>query len=447
MKIVLKSPEKGGKKNRRLNMGKKVFLMGLLFLLLVVPVYAEDMVYVSNAGDKSLSLVSTGTDQIVATISIGTKGSWPSNQWNTKYFAFNTKKGVDIVSVTGDVVSSLNLKSKKNWQDFTPDGKLLVTSSRDVDISYFIDMNEASDNFGKVIAKVQWPKKFGICDMTISPDGKYGYVPGIFSDKFGVLDLQNKKILKIIDIPRINKDSAVKPFMSTVTWDGKYVFVENEELGKGKGTESVIDVTDPANPKEIVRFVPEDSLAAAKAALEPKGVAVKKMLGREPQSDEISLDNKYAFLIMRATKSVGVVDIDTMEMIKEIPLTAGGKPRTGDLSPDGSKLYVSSPETNSVDVVDVATLKKVKTIKGFKKPQGVIGVKLSAGHAVEELSAVKKNLAETEKELHALEANLKEVKSTAEAAKAEGKGICGPTALIALAMLPLGAYRLYRRRK
>lgn len=39
-----------------------------------------------------------------------------------------------------------------------------------------------------------------------------------------------------------------------------------------------------------------------------------------------------------------------------------------------------------------------------------------------------------------LEKELTEVKKTS------GKGICGPTALIALAMLPLGAYRLYRRR-
>ncbi len=39
-----------------------------------------------------------------------------------------------------------------------------------------------------------------------------------------------------------------------------------------------------------------------------------------------------------------------------------------------------------------------------------------------------------------------EAKKTADEAKAVGKGLCGPTALLALAMLPLGAYRLYRRR-
>jgi YVTN family beta-propeller protein len=431
-------------------MGKKVFLMGLLFLLLAAPVLADDTIYVSNAGDKTISIVSTDTDQIVAKLAVGTKGSWPSNQWNQKYIGFNTKKGVDIVSITGKVIAKLDLKSAKNWQDFTPDGKLMVTASRDVDISYFIDMDESSETFGQVIAQVQWPEKFGICDMTISPDGKYAYIPGIFSDKFGVLDIQNRKILKIIDIPRINKDTAVKPFMTTVTWDGKYVFMENAE-GKGKGTESVIDVSDPANPKEVVRFVPKESLDAAKAALEPKGIVVKEMLGLEPQSDEITLDNKYAFVIMRASKSVAVVDIEKLEMIKEIPLTPGGKPRTGDLSPDGTKLYVSVPEKNVVDVIDVATLTKVKTIKGFKKPQGVIGVRLSVANAVEELGALRKKQAEDfghlEGEIHELEETLESVKATAEAAKAEGKGICGPTALLALAMLPLGAYRLYRRRR
>jgi YVTN family beta-propeller protein len=429
-------------------MGKKVFLIGFLLMVLAAPVYADDMVLVSNAKDKTLSYIDPSTDSVVATVAVGTKGSWPSNQRNGKYIAFNTKKGVDIVSVTGNVVSSLDLKSKKNWQDFTPNGKLLVTSSRDVDISYFIDMNEKSENFGKVIGQVQWPEKFGICDMTISSDGKYAYIPGIFSDKFGVLDIENQKILATIDIPRIDAETAVKPFMTTVTWDDKYVFMENSE-GKGKGTESVIDVSDPANPKEIVRFVPEESFDAAKAALEPKGITVKKMMGLEPQSDEISLDNKYAFVINRASKSVGVIDIATLEYVAEIPLTADGKPRTGDLSPDGSKLYVSVPEKNVIDVIDVATLTKVKSISGLSKPQGVIGAQVTVADAVEGIATAKKTSAEQfahlEGELHELEGELGAVKKTADAAKAEGKGVCGPTALLALAMLPLGIRRLLKK--
>lgn len=425
-------------------MNTKVFLLGLLLAVLAAPVYADDIIYVSNAGDKTLSMVDTDTDTIVGTISVGTKGSWPANQWNKNYLAFNTGKGVDILTLTGEVVSSLDLKSKKNWQEFTPDGKLLVTSSRDVDTSYFIDMDESSENFGKVIAEVKWPEKFGICDATISADGKYDYIPGIFSDKFGVLDIENKKVLATIDITRINESVAVKPFMTTVSWDGKYVFMENKE-GK-KGTESVIDVSDPANPKEVVRFVPGELLDQGKAALEPKGVTVKEMKGEGSQSNEITLDNKYAFMIMQDSASVSVIDIASLDIIKEISLTEGGKPRTGDLSPDGSKLYVSGPSKNVVDVIDVATLTKIKTIEGFNKPEGVIGAQLMAAHAVEELSALKTDLADTETEINELEESLEAANAAADAAKAESKGVCGPTAILALMMLPLGAYRLHRRR-
>ncbi len=452
---MLKSSREWGKKNRRLNMGKKVFLIGLLVVLFAAPVYADDIIYVSNAGDKTLSMISTDTDTIVGTIAIGTKGSWPSNQWNGNYIAFNTKKGVDIVSLTGEMVSSLDFKSKKNWQDFTPDSKLLVVSSRDVDISSFVDMDESSENFGKVIAQVQWPKGFGICDATISSDGKYMYIPGIFSDKFGVLDIKNKKVLATLDIPRINESAKVQPFMTTVSWDAKYVFMEN----KNEATESVIDVSDPANPKEIVRFVPEDRLELAKAALEPKGITVKKLPGAWPQSNEFTLDNKYTFIILMKSASVAVVDVANMEVVKEITLTEGGKPRAGDFSPDGSKFYVSGPSKNVVDVIDVATLTKVKTIKGFNKPQGVIGAQLTAAHAVDAIGAVRADLADTEgelhgleesvadteKELHGLEESVKSVKETADAAKAEGKGVCGPTALLALAMLPLGIRRLLKK--
>lgn len=50
-------------------------------------------------------------------------------------------------------------------------------------------------------------------------------------------------------------------------------------------------------------------------------------------------------------------------------------------------------------------------------------------------------------DLAALKKDLGAVKKTADEAKAEGRGLCGPSALLAIAMLPLVGYFLYRRRK
>jgi hypothetical protein len=54
-------------------------------------------------------------------------------------------------------------------------------------------------------------------------------------------------------------------------------------------------------------------------------------------------------------------------------------------------------------------------------------------------------VAALEKELEDLKQQLAETKQIAEAAKAEGKGLCGPTSVALLAALPLAGYALRRR--
>lgn len=70
--------------------------------------------------------------------------------------------------------------------------------------------------------------------------------------------------------------------------------------------------------------------------------------------------------------------------------------------------------------------------------------------AKKDVDAAKTDIETLKKELADVKSAAEEAKKAAEeakAAKTAGKGICGPTVLIALAMLPLAGYGMYRKRK
>ncbi len=67
--------------------------------------------------------------------------------------------------------------------------------------------------------------------------------------------------------------------------------------------------------------------------------------------------------------------------------------------------------------------------------------------AKKDVDAAKADIAALKIDLEAAKKAAAEAKKTADEAKATGKGICGPTALIALAMLPLAGYGIYRKRR
>jgi DNA-binding beta-propeller fold protein YncE len=140
-----------------------------------------------------------------------------------------------------------------------------------------------------------------------------------------------------------------------LTTNGRIALVENQE-----GTYAVLDVTDPANMREIKRLTQADGV------------------GISPQTSEFTPDGKYAFLIANGSPSVpgvvSVLDLETLTINKQIAMPSGCRPHAGDFSRDGQHFFVNCSNASSVAVIDTKTQEVVQNVELADNvtPRGVI---------------------------------------------------------------------------
>lgn len=322
------------------------------------PKEVKDLVFVFNTGDKTVSIIDAAKDEVVKTAFVDTTASWPSNQWISKgdYLWLNTAKGVQAFKVSElKPIKTIQTGSNANWQEVTPDGKFLIVSARESDRQYKIVADPESPDFLSIVARLDTYKGAGPCDITVGHHGRFGFIPDLYGSTFAVMDIERFERLVFPTEPVVAAAEEVKPFMATVSPDGKYVFVETFE--GGTGTEMIWDVSAPKDPVEVRRLTQKEGL------------------GINPWSDEFTPDGRYNFIINRGSGDITVVDLDDLEIVNTIPIASDGKPPTGDFSPAGDKFYVSLPPKDRVAVVDVEKQKVIKTIEVGPGPAGVVGVR------------------------------------------------------------------------
>ncbi len=307
---------------------------------------------------------------------------------------------------TGAVTKVITGSKSGNWVIQSPDGRWAYGAARDPANEYLkFGGNPACDDFAQVVDSVPIPAGPNInpaksgpgpCDAAMTSDGFYIWEPDIWNDTVTRVDTgENGNPFGIgLQYPTTRLDPAVRvePFMTTVSPDDQYVLAENLE-GKPNGTESVIDISDPDNPKEVVRFV-QDSRLAALAGTYPgliffdtygNPVEIKGGMGSGPRSNEFTTDGKYSLIINAKSNDVKVVDMATLDIICSVAFPAhptGGqyKADTGDWSLDGKQLLLNLETTNEVgvigyddDAVGCAKFSYLNTIPlSGTKPQGIV---------------------------------------------------------------------------
>lgn len=325
----------------------------------------QPTVFVFNTGDKTLSVIDAADDELLTTTYLGSTASFPSNQYAPETanadgdaLWLNVSDGVQAVSATSlSEQTRIDTGSEKNWQEVTPDGSQLVVSAREpAHTQYRIDADPESDGFGEVTAELDRSGEVdnekggpGPCDVTIGPDGTYAYVADIFSDTLTVLDVASFEIAAQADVPTgVDGADAARPWMGTATWDGEHLLVENNE-GE-HGTESVWDISDPTDPKEITRLTQDDDL------------------GKLPLTSEVGPDNETGYVFTAGSEDVTVIDIASGEVETRIDL--GGKAFAGTWGPSREKLYAPVQTADEVKVVDHADREVVATLSVGSKPYG-----------------------------------------------------------------------------
>lgn len=310
-----------------------------------------DLIYAFNKGDGTVSVIdpSTATVKVVQNLPFPAYGLYPSNQ-------YGLGSGYLLVPEPGKVVilkdqnlkaaATINMAAAKGiWAAIMPNGKTGLLVGRSTDQISWVNMDPASREFGVVTRSVTVPNQAGLCDVSLSPSGKYAYIPDLLTNQIQVVDTTTGNTVYQASVPGL-----VKPFMGTVSWNGKIWAVESSD---GNGSVFYFDLTNPAKPKLI------------------KSVTQLDGLGLGAHTDEFSANGRYDFVLDRTSSQVSVVDTSTFNVVHTITLPAGGLPRVGAFSYNGNKLFVSLEGVNSVADINTKTFALTSVIKVGTDPVGI----------------------------------------------------------------------------
>jgi YVTN family beta-propeller protein len=324
----------------------------------------EATVFVFNTDDGTVSLLDPARDELVETRAVGLSSSFPSNQYTPaladgpdESLWLNVGRGVRGLSVGSlSETASVETDSGANWLEQTPDGDHVVVSAREPAHRQFrIDADPGSESFGDVTAEIDRRPEGGRgdndgpgpCDVTIHPDGAYAYVPDLFGDTLTVLAVDPFGIETQIDVEPVGEGPA-RPWMGTVSPDGETLLVEHNE--GDTGTESVWDVSDPANPRETARLTAADDL------------------GERPLTSEIGPDSETGYVFTPGSNDVTVLDLGAGTVTDRLDL--GGSAFVGAWNPAQTKLYVPVQTSDEVAVIDHGRGEVVERIAVGPAPYG-----------------------------------------------------------------------------
>jgi len=188
------------------------------------------------------------------------------------------------------------------------------------------------------------PKTFKILDsiptgqseshmLAISHGGRYGYTANVGPGTVSVIDLQEKKVEKIVSIAKITQRIAIST-------DDKWVFTADQT----KPQLAVIDT----GKKEISQWI------------ELPGVAY----GTAPTPD-----GNWLVVAMPAIQKVAFVDLKTMKVAHTVDVPKS--PQEVLVRPDGKIAYVSCDASKQVAAIDTQNFKVEKLINTGKGTDGL----------------------------------------------------------------------------
>ena len=206
------------------------------------------------------------------------------------------------------------------------DGKLYVTTELDKTITV-IDPKTL-----KIVGTIPTGQEQSHM-LALSHDGRRAYTANVGPGTVSVIDLAQRKVLKVISISGETQRIAISP-------DDKWVFTADQKQPR-------IAVIDTATDS-VAHWVPIDAIGYGSAA---------------------TRDGKFLLMTVPDKDEVAVVDLKTMTVVRNVPV--GKYPQEVLVRPDGKSAYVSCEYANQVDEIDLATWKTTRSIKTAKYADGL----------------------------------------------------------------------------
>ena len=310
-------------------------------------------IYVTNEISGDLSVIDSGTFEVVATVPLGKRprGIHPSPDGKTIYVALSgsppappgvdestlpppdhSADGIGVVDVaTNKLVRMLKAGSDPENFDVSLDGKTIYVSNEDASGVSFIDV--AAGELTKTIKTGEEPE-----GVKVNLDGKLVYSTNEEDGTVSVIDIAAGKLLKTFKVGRRPRNIVFTP-------DGQHAYVNAENDGG-------IVLFDPVHYKQIQPI-----------KLGTPGEIKPMFLLLSPDASK---------LYVSTGRGHKVFIVDTATNTPAGSFEVGQRPWGMAFSPDAKLLFTANGPSNDVSVVDLATQTLTKKIKTTGGPWGVI---------------------------------------------------------------------------
>ena len=313
--------------------------MKLLFMpLVLLTVLANSVlaapsgrIFVTNEKSDTVSVINGSTLEIEATIEIGERprGIGLSPDGTELYVAVSEENKIKVVDpVSLKIIREFEAGSDPETFAVHPNGNIYISNEDDAKATVF------NPKTGEQIAEI----KVGLEPegVAISPNGKRV-----------IITSESTNMLHVITVPGNTIENNIligsRPRAATFSQSGDIAYATAEISGE------VVKV-DMINAKIIKTGSTGDSKS------KPKDVVLSK-------------DEKVIYVAGGRANKIIVMDADTLEIIKGIPV---GKRTWGlAMSKDGKRLFTTDGVSSTVSVIDTDKNEVIKTIEVGKFPWGV----------------------------------------------------------------------------
>ena len=315
---------------------------------------ADRLIVVSNGGGDgippSMTLIDPDRLEVALTLEAPASFSFPATRWAYKrdvlwggYNGFAAGFSLE----TGEKVAEVATEANQNYTELTPDGAHLIVAARSNHRILKIDARRGA-GFGTIVGMIQHYEGSQPCDMTMLADGSLCFTPDREGDTVSVFRIDPFELVATLPVESMTAE-PLEPFMATVSPRGDYLFVENAQ---GDGSESIIDISNPAQPVEVKRLTQADGL------------------GLGAITDEFTPDGRYCVIICRGSNELTVVDVDRLEVRGSVPLPEGSNPVAGTFMPEGDRMFLPLPGRDAVAVISVPAFEIETLVPVGGRPMG-----------------------------------------------------------------------------
>ena len=307
-------------------------LVTIAIILTPFATYAKDRIFVTNEKSNNISVIDAETLNVEHTIDVGDRprGIGLSPDSSELYVAISEENKIVVLDPNSlKILRDFEAGSDPETFGVHPNGNIYISNEDDAKASVF------DPKTGKQLAEF----KVGLEPegVAISPDGKRVIVTS-----------ESTNMLHVIKAPENVIESNIligsRPRAAVFTKSGDIAYATAEISGE------VVKVD--MNKAKILKTA---SLGDAKA--KPKDVILAK-------------DEKTIYVAGGRANKIIVMDADTLEIIKGIPV---GKRVWGlAMSGDGQRVFTTNGVSGTVSVIDTGKNEVIKTIEVGKFPWGVV---------------------------------------------------------------------------